>query len=128
MARPQLQLRLTPGSAYLLKREENLQNERRFRLRDLLRYNMRTVRAYLLKEAFHQLRDYHSPAWAAKFLDEWCRQTMQIGNPICFTAAGLVSLVAWSATRPPPAVYPSRRKDARFALAPVVSQTGYRHR
>src|SRR5206468_3956572 len=33
----------------LLKREENLKTEQRFRLRDLLRYNLRTVRAYLLK-------------------------------------------------------------------------------
>lgn len=61
----------------LLKREENLKIEQRFRLRDLLRYNLKTVRAYLLKEAFQQLWDYNSPAWAAKFLDEWCRQVMR---------------------------------------------------
>jgi len=61
----------------LLKREENLKTEQRFRLRDLLRYNLRTVRAYLLKEAFQQLWDYNSPAWAGKFLDEWCRQVMR---------------------------------------------------
>ena len=61
----------------LLKREENLKADQRFRLRDLLRYNLQTVRAYLLKEAFQQLWDYSSPAWAGKFLDEWCRQTMR---------------------------------------------------
>jgi transposase len=61
----------------LLKREENLKEEQRFRLRDLLRYNLKTVRAYLLKEAFQQLWEYNSPAWASKFLDEWCRQTMR---------------------------------------------------
>jgi transposase len=61
----------------LLKREENLKPEQRFRLRDLLRYNLKTVRAYLLKEAFQQLWDYNSPAWAGKFLDEWCRQVMR---------------------------------------------------
>jgi len=61
----------------LLKREENLKEEQRFRLRDLLRHNLKTVRAYLLKEAFQQLWDYTSPAWAGKFLDEWCRQTMR---------------------------------------------------
>jgi transposase len=61
----------------LLRRERNLKTEQRFRLRDLLRYNLRTVRAYLLKEAFQQLWDYNSPTWAAKFLDEWCRQTMR---------------------------------------------------
>jgi transposase len=47
------------------------------RLRDLLRYNLKSVRAYLLKEAFQQLWEYNSPAWAGKFLDEWCRQTMR---------------------------------------------------
>jgi len=61
----------------LLKREENLKSEQRFRLRDLLRYNLKTVRAYLLKEAFQQLWEYSSPAWAGKFLDEWCRQVMR---------------------------------------------------
>jgi transposase len=45
--------------------------------RDLLRYDLKTVRAYLLKEAFQQLWDYNSPAWAGKFLDELCRQTMR---------------------------------------------------
>jgi transposase len=29
------------------------------------------------KEAFQQLWDYNSPAWAAKFLDDWCRQVMR---------------------------------------------------
>jgi transposase len=61
----------------LLKREENLKTEQRFRLRDLLRYNLKTVRAYLLKEAFQQLWDYNAPHWARKFLDEWCRQVMR---------------------------------------------------
>jgi transposase len=61
----------------LLKREENLKTEQRFRLRDLFRYNLKTVRAYLLKEAFQQLWDYNSPAWAGKFLDDWCRQVMR---------------------------------------------------
>jgi len=61
----------------LLKRSEKLRDDQRFRLRDILRYNLKTVRAYLLKEAFQQLWDYNSPAWAGKFLDEWCRQTMR---------------------------------------------------
>lgn len=61
----------------LLKRAENLKDGQRFRLRDLLRHNLKTVRAYLLKEAFQQLWEYNSPTWAGKFLDEWCRQTMR---------------------------------------------------
>jgi transposase len=48
-----------------------------FRLRDLVRYNLKAVRAYLLKEAFQQLWEYSSPAWAGKFLDERCHQTLR---------------------------------------------------
>ena len=55
----------------MLKREENLKEEQRFRLRDLLGYNLKTVRGYLLKEAFQQLWDYNSRAWAGKFPGQW---------------------------------------------------------
>jgi len=77
MAREGMSPVLKKSRWLLLKREENLQTEQRFRLRDLLRYNLKTVRAYLLKEAFQQLWDYNSPTWAGKFLDEWCRQVMR---------------------------------------------------
>ena len=60
----------------LLKRKQNLTSRQKFRLRDLLRYNLKTVPAYLLKETLQQLWEYNSPAWAAKFLDAWCHQTM----------------------------------------------------
>ena len=61
----------------LLKRKANLTSTQRLRLRDLVRYNLGTVRAYLLKEDFHQFWDYASPTWAGKFLDDWCHQTMR---------------------------------------------------
>lgn len=61
----------------LLKRKDNLTDHQRIRLRDLLRYNLRSVRAYLLKEDFRQFWDYVSPTWAGKFLDEWCKQVMR---------------------------------------------------
>ena len=61
----------------ILKRKSNLTSQQRFRLRDLLRCNLRTVRAYLLKEDFQQFWEYNSPTWAGKFLDEWCHQTMR---------------------------------------------------
>lgn len=61
----------------LLKRRENLTGKQRVRLRDLLQYNLRSVRAYLLKEEFQQLWDYSSPVWAGKFLDQWCTQVMR---------------------------------------------------
>jgi len=54
----------------LLGRSENLDEQPLFRLPDLLRYNLKTV-PYLLKEAFQQLWEYNSPAWAGKLLEEW---------------------------------------------------------
>ena len=61
----------------VLKRKANLTTTQRFRLRELLRYNLKTVRAYLLKEDFQQFWEYNSPTWAAKFLDDWCCQVMR---------------------------------------------------
>lgn len=61
----------------VLKRKENLTPQQKFRLRDLLRYNLQTVRAYLLKEDFRQFWEYNSPTWAGMFLDFWCGQTMR---------------------------------------------------
>jgi transposase len=61
----------------VLKRQENLNDKQQFRLRDLLRYNLKTVRAYLLKEDFQQFWTYNSPHWAGLFLDFWCFQTMR---------------------------------------------------
>jgi len=46
----------------LLRHSGNLGADQHFCLRDLLRYNLKTVRAYLLKEAFQQLWEYSSPA------------------------------------------------------------------
>ena len=61
----------------VLKRKQNLTAQQKFRLRDLLRYNLQTVRAYLLKEDFQQFWEYNSPTWAGMFLDFWCYQTMR---------------------------------------------------
>ena len=61
----------------VLKRKDNLTPSQKFRLRDLLGYNLQTVRAYLLKEDFQQLWEYNSPVWAGDFLDFWCKQVMR---------------------------------------------------
>jgi len=61
----------------LLKRPENLSEKQEPRLAELLQYNLRTVRAYLLKEDFHFFWRYVSPYWAGQFLDRWCRRTMR---------------------------------------------------
>lgn len=61
----------------LLKRPENLTRTQRRKLRDLVQYNLKTVRAYLLKEDLQLLWKYVSPTWAGKFLDDWCTAVMR---------------------------------------------------
>ena len=61
----------------LLKRPENLTEKQEMTLKELLRYNLKSVRAYLLKEDFQGLWEYVSPAWAGKFLDRWTTRAMR---------------------------------------------------
>jgi transposase len=61
----------------LLKRPSHLISLQRDRLEDLLQYNLKTVRAYLLKEEFQLLWGYVSPPWAGKFLDRWCTKVLR---------------------------------------------------
>ncbi len=61
----------------LLKRRENLTEKQTMKLSELLQYNLKSVRAHLLREDFQQFWEYVSPAWAGKFLDQWCTRTMR---------------------------------------------------
>ena len=61
----------------LLKRPENMTDKQTVKWAELLTYNLRSVRAYLLKEDFQRFWEYVSPGWAAKFLDQWCTRTMR---------------------------------------------------
>lgn len=56
----------------LLKRRSNLTTKQTVKLRELLKYNLRTVKAYLMREDFNRFWTYSSPTWASKFLREWC--------------------------------------------------------
>lgn len=68
---------LTHSRWCLLKRPENLTERQEVKLAELLRYNLRTVRAYLLKEQLQLFWTYVSPYWAGKFVDGWCRRAMR---------------------------------------------------
>jgi len=61
----------------LLKRPENLTEKQEIKLAELLRYNLKVVRSYLLKEDFHFFWEYISPSWAEKFLNGWCKKVMR---------------------------------------------------
>lgn len=56
-----------------LKRRSRLKPNQKSMLRELLDINLRTVKAYLLKERFDHLWSYTSPTWAGKFITQWCR-------------------------------------------------------
>jgi transposase len=61
----------------LLKNPEKLTDKQRVKLKDLLLCNLKTIRAYLLKEHFKSFWEYTSATWAGKFLDDWCTQVMR---------------------------------------------------
>ena len=60
-----------------LKRKENLTEKQSGRLSELLKMNLRTVKAYLLKEDFQRFWEYVHPTWTGKFLDRWCNSAMK---------------------------------------------------
>ena len=60
-----------------LKREENLSEGQRTKLADLLQYDLKSVRGYLLKQSFQLLWEYVSSYWAGRFLDGWVARAMR---------------------------------------------------
>ena len=68
---------LTKTRWLLLKRPGNLRREERGRLRQLLKINLRSVRACLLKEQFQHFWDYWSRRHAERFLARWTTMAMR---------------------------------------------------
>lgn len=68
---------LTKTKWIWLKKVRNLTRKQRLRVKDLVSMNLRTVRAYLLKEEFQHLWTFNLPSRAAKFLDCWCTDVMR---------------------------------------------------
>ena len=68
---------LTHARWALLKRPENLTPKQEIKLKDIMKYNLKSIRAYFLKEQFQQLWRYVSPLWAGKFIDRWSTQVMR---------------------------------------------------
>lgn len=60
-----------------LKRVENLTARQLTKLDDLLRYQLASVRAWMLKESFDAFWHYDSPRWARWFLHKWCARAMR---------------------------------------------------
>jgi transposase len=68
---------LTGSRWCLLKRPENRSEKQTVKLQELLAINLKTIRAYLLKEDFQRFWCYKRAYWAGRFLDDWCKRTMR---------------------------------------------------
>ena len=66
-----------------LKRNKNLTAKQGIKLKDVLKYDLKSVRAYLLKEAFQVFWEYTSPYWAGQYLNQWITRAMRSRlNPV----------------------------------------------
>lgn len=61
----------------LLRRRKRLDGKQRFKLRQILQWDLRTVRGYILTQGLEALWEYRSPSHAGQFLDAWCRWAMR---------------------------------------------------
>ena len=68
---------LKRGRWLLLKRPENLTDKQAVKMKELLQYNLKSVRSHLMKEDFQQFWQYTYVAWADRFLDQWCTRAMR---------------------------------------------------
>ena len=59
-----------------LKNACNLTSKQAERLKETLKYNLKSTKAYLLKEDFQRLWSINQPARATKFIDQWCSRVM----------------------------------------------------
>ena len=60
-----------------LKNEGNLTDNQKIKLDDVLQYDLKSVRAYLLKESFQLFWNYKDPRWAEWYLNKWCARAMR---------------------------------------------------
>ena len=61
----------------LLKRPDNLSQKQTASLGELLKLNLRSIKAYLLREDFQRFWEYQRVDFAEKFLENWITRTLQ---------------------------------------------------
>jgi transposase len=60
-----------------LKRPRNFTVGQAAKFSELLKYNLKTLRAWMLKESFDAFWQYNSPRWAKWYLHKWCTRAMR---------------------------------------------------
>jgi transposase len=68
---------LTNARWCVLKRRENLTQKQTVKLKEILKYNLKTVRSLLMKEDFQRFWEYRSIGCARRFLKEWCTRALR---------------------------------------------------
>ena len=63
----------------LLKNAQNLKDQERPQLKEILKNNERLATVYLLKDYLRRLWQYTSRSWAVKFLNYWCKLALDSG-------------------------------------------------
>ena len=60
-----------------MKLSSNLTTDQADKLADVLQYDLKTTRAYYLKESFDAFWQYNTPRWARWHLKKWCTRAMR---------------------------------------------------
>jgi len=68
---------LERGRWLLLKRPENLSDKQTARLGDLLKLNLSSIKAYLMREDFQRFWEYKQGRFADRFLENWVTRALQ---------------------------------------------------
>jgi len=68
---------LERGRWLLLKRPENLSDKQTARLGDLLKLNLSSIKAYLMREDFQRFWEYKQVRFADRFLENWVTRALQ---------------------------------------------------
>jgi transposase len=65
------------GRWLLLKKPKNLSDKQSTSLKKLLKINLDSIKAYLMREEFQKFWLYKRKGWADKFLEDWADKTME---------------------------------------------------
>jgi transposase len=68
---------LVRGRWLLLKRPGNLSDKQTVRLGDLLKLNLSSIKAYLMREDFQRFWEYKQARFADRFLENWVTRALQ---------------------------------------------------
>lgn len=103
---------LENGRFILLKKSSNLTEKQTVKLSKLLKLNLSSIKAYLMKEDFQRFWQYKKVGWADKFLEDWAERTMK-------SNVGPMKKVAKMLRRHKPLILNWFRAKGELSSAPV---------